>query len=207
MNSRSQPEHPHQLPQEADRQSEDGIAHGSADGRRTFLAVVTALFAGAATILVPLISGILFLASPLRRSARSPEDDADANGFIPIALSASSLPTDGTPRAACVRRDCDDAWNHLPSRAVGTVWVHKDSEGEVVAHSSICPHLGCAVEFRPAERDFACPCHNSAFSLDGARQNAIPPRDLDRLEAKVVEDVIWVRYQNFRGGIPEKVAT
>jgi Rieske Fe-S protein len=79
-------------------------------------------------------------------------------------------------------------------------------EGGVEVFSSICPHLGCSVDFRAAQRDFFCPCHTSTFDLQGRRLNRIPPRNMDALEVRVEQDRIWIRYQRFRGGIPEKVA-
>ena len=181
------------------------------DGRRSFLTIAIALGAGAVSVLTPLVAGMLFLGGPLRRRAHSGSPDAgppDAGsageGFIRLDATPASLPADGTPLQVRVRADRIDAWNHLPTQSVGTVWARLDEGGKVVVFSSICPHLGCCVEYRGAQRDFSCPCHNSAFALDGTRRNAIPPRDLDTLESKVVEDAIWVRYQKFRGGIAEK---
>ena len=86
------------------------------------------------------------------------------------------------------------------------------ADGTPVA--SICPHLGCSVDFRPAEQDFFCPCHTSAFALDGKKTNEIPPRDMDSLEVSMrtngaddpAGQEIWVRYQKFRGATAEKIA-
>ena len=82
------------------------------------------------------------------------------------------------------------------------------------AFNVTCPHLGCAVEYRKTPVDhkpeFFCPCHTSAFQLNGEKKNQIPPRDLDSLETKVVkndkgENEIWVKYQEFRATLGEKV--
>jgi nitrite reductase/ring-hydroxylating ferredoxin subunit len=39
--------------------------------------------------------------------------------------------------------------------------------GEVRALSASCTHLGCQLQFRPAWRDFRCPCHSASFNLRG----------------------------------------
>ena len=97
-----------------------------------------------------------------------------------------------------------DAWNRYPQQPVGSIWLRRAADGEILAFNSICPHLGCSVDFRSAQSDFFCPCHLSHFNLDGQRQNKIPPRDMDRLETEVRDGKIWVKYQNFRGGVTEK---
>jgi Rieske Fe-S protein len=42
------------------------------------------------------------------------------------------------------------------------ILIHLDN-GQVVAYSSICTHAGCQVQFDPAGRDIACPCHGAVF--------------------------------------------
>jgi len=32
-----------------------------------------------------------------------------------------------------------------------------------------CPHLGCQLEYLPGSAQFRCPCHGSAFGMDGER--------------------------------------
>jgi Rieske Fe-S protein len=71
----------------------------------------------------------------------------------------------------------------------------------------VCPHLGCKVNYQPSEAHFHCPCHASTFGLDGVKINKIPPRDLDHLETKVQHGKVWVKYQDFRGGVAEKIPT
>ena len=48
------------------------------------------------------------------------------------------------------------------------VAAFRDDGGAVRAVSAVCTHLGCLVNFNPAERTWDCPCHGSRFTVDGA---------------------------------------
>ena len=54
----------------------------------------------------------------------------------------------------------------------------------MIALSSECPHLGCAVNLTADGKSFLCPCHTSAFDLEGTKKNAIPPRNMDRSQGR-----------------------
>ncbi|MFJ6416625.1 FAD-dependent oxidoreductase [Paeniglutamicibacter sp. NPDC091659] len=59
--------------------------------------------------------------------------------------------------------------------------VYKDIEGNVHAVSAVCTHLGCIVDFNPADTTWDCPCHGSRFATDGSVIQgpavvALPPR-------------------------------
>ena len=58
------------------------------------------------------------------------------------------------------------------------------------------------------ENEFLCPCHNAHFDLTGKRkdENSPSPRDLDTLDVEIRNGSdVWVKFQNFRTGIPNKV--
>ena len=46
--------------------------------------------------------------------------------------------------------------------------VARTDANTVVALSAVCTHAACDVSFAPSASDFQCPCHGSAFGLDGA---------------------------------------
>jgi menaquinol-cytochrome c reductase iron-sulfur subunit len=171
--------------------------------RRGFLAAAGAIGIGALITLTPLVSGIaLFLEPLLKRKAVFKGGDAD--GFLSVTR-VDDLPDDGTPLRFVLRADKLDAWNEFKDQAVGTVYLRKMPGNQIIAFNDTCPHLGCKVDFQESSQSFLCPCHASAFKLDGERMNHIPPRPLDTLETKIDSDgKIWVKYQEFQCGVEKK---
>jgi menaquinol-cytochrome c reductase iron-sulfur subunit len=171
--------------------------------RRGVLAGLAALVTGAAITLAPLSAGIMFALDPIRR--RRPRfQGADKEGYLPV-VDLNQLPTDGTPVRFTIRADLIDAWNLFKDRTIGTVYL-RNVENNVIAFTDVCPHLGCKINYQSSSQHFFCPCHASTFDLEGAKINEIPPRNMDSLPTKVEGGRVWVKYQDFRGGIHEKEA-
>lgn len=168
--------------------------------RRNFVAEMMAAGVGALAGIVPAVIGGLFFLDPLVRK----RNGGDGDGFIETDLVVDALPADGTPVRYTVRDDLVNAWNMFPDQPIGAAWLRRIQD-QVLAFSTVCPHLGCDVEHRAGEGDFYCPCHTSAFDLDGKPLNAIPPRGMDTLEATVKNGRIWLKYEQFRGATSEKV--
>lgn len=168
--------------------------------RRNFAAEIMAVAVGAVVGIVPAALGGLFFLDPLVRK----RDGGDSDGFIETDLVLDALPADGSPVRYTVRDDLVNAWNMFPDQPIGAAWLRRIQD-QVLAFSTVCPHLGCDVEHRAGEGDFYCPCHTSAFDLDGKPLNAIPPRGMDTLEATVKDGRIWLKYEQFRGATSEKV--
>lgn len=55
-------------------------------------------------------------------------------------------------------------------------------EGNLLALSQKCPHLGCRVPFCESSGRFECPCHGSIFDLAGEYVAGPAPRGMDRYE-------------------------
>lgn len=86
------------------------------------------------------------------------------------------------------------------------VWVVKHSETEVTVFSPICVHLGCHYNWNPQTQHFECPCHGSVYALDGKVIGGPAPRPLDTLPQKIEEGTLFVKWEEFRVGIPEKIS-
>jgi Rieske Fe-S protein len=72
----------------------------------------------------------------------------------------------------------------------------------------VCPHAGCFVDYLDARKSYLCPCHNSTFALDGKVNDpkSPSPRGLDELEVEVRDNSeVWVKFQNYRAGISQKI--
>ncbi len=118
-----------------------------------------------------------------------------------------------------------DAWTVYPAETIGRVWLVRqteasvpESEARVEALSSICPHLGCAVQLGKEGMSFLCPCHKAQFDLAGRRIARGPggeknpaPRGMDGLDCRVVQDGssgewwVEVQYATFEQGLTAKV--
>ncbi|MDA8387289.1 MAG: ubiquinol-cytochrome c reductase iron-sulfur subunit [Nitrospiraceae bacterium] len=85
------------------------------------------------------------------------------------------------------------------------VWVIRHAGGNVTVFSPICPHLGCHYKWDPATGHFECPCHGSVFTVNGKVIGGPAPRPLDTLPHKIENGALYVQWERFRVGIPQKV--
>ena len=56
-------------------------------------------------------------------------------------------------------------------------------EGQPRALNAVCTHLECTVEYRPAQGDIFCNCHNGVYDLNGRNVSGPPPRPLEVYKA------------------------
>jgi menaquinol-cytochrome c reductase iron-sulfur subunit len=135
------------------------------------------------------------------------------------------------PTQVVIRDVRRDAWTLHPDEVIGRVWLVRRDTDKVDAYSTICPHLGCSVNYVKDARLFICPCHNGTFLSNGQVKTDTlttnpAPRGMDALEVRLVEDpdpghavsdsaqaarktpdrLVEVKYQNFYQGMHEKVA-
>ena len=45
--------------------------------------------------------------------------------------------------------------------------AYRDNDGVLYVVNTTCTHMGCELNWNPAERTWDCPCHGSRFSYDG----------------------------------------
>lgn len=169
--------------------------------RRGFLKRAGAILLGGLTMLFPVAAGLTVFTDPLRRRKFA------ATGAIQVA-SLNALPQDGVPRKFPVITSHVDAWNKLPAVPVGAVYLRRTGENKVQAFNVVCPHFGCFVDYKPEQKGYLCPCHNSMFALDGRISDPKSPsrRGLDELEVEIRNGTeVWVKFQNFRAGVAEKI--
>lgn len=185
--------------QRNDPSSSSGPANAdSADSsRRGFLtAGIGLLGAGlAATAVAPALG---LFAHPLRHPTTTGSDDFIFAGKLDLFAEASDEPV-----KVDLYADKVDAWNRVVEVKVGSAWVIERG-GKLVAYSTVCPHLGCGIDFDASKSKFLCACHKSWFSLDGVVEDGPSPRGLDELEVDVDEKQLAIRYQRFKQGTSEK---
>ncbi len=169
--------------------------------RRDFYRLGT-IALGSLAALVLAVPGVAYLLDPLRKTTKQGD-------FLPLAK-LSELKV-GVPKAVSIIEEHQDAWVNYPKEPIGSVWLIRQLEGAkepVLAFTTTCPHLGCAVNLSADGTSFYCPCHTSSFDFNGKRLNNIPPRGMDALEVQLSADPDpWVRvkFQRFRSQTEEKI--
>ncbi len=185
--------------------------HAAPDNRRSFLTIVMAIVAGTAAMVTPLAAGVATFLTPLFRKRSSSN--------VRVAL-LDQTPDDGVPRYFSVIADHDDAWTRYPAQRLGAVYLIRSKGAKApIAFTAKCPHAGCFIGYTPGASEFQCPCHTSAFNLDGTRVRGdaeVAPRGMDELKVelreaqaddgtKVVE--VWVDFVDFETGRKERIPT
>jgi Rieske Fe-S protein len=169
--------------------------------RRDFYRFATSILNGLMGLSLAL-PAVAYLFTPFRKKGRD-------GGFEPLTR-LKQLKV-GVPRSFAIIEQRQDAWVKYPAEPVGSVWLIRQPDGKqpaVIAFTSECPHLGCAVNLTADGKDFLCPCHTSSFDLEGAPRNSVPPRPMDRLDVEISDGVdpeVRVKFQRFRTLSQEKI--
>ena len=146
---------------------------------------------------VAAIPGLGFLGHPLRHPTVS-------GGEEPLRVAAAADVKPGVPLKVDVIGARRDGWLRLPRVKLGACWLLRGADGNLKAFSTVCPHLGCSVDWSDETRKFECPCHGSVFEAAGRCIAGPAPRPLDELELTVVGDDVQVRYRRFRVSTDKK---
>jgi cytochrome b6-f complex iron-sulfur subunit/menaquinol-cytochrome c reductase iron-sulfur subunit len=110
---------------------------------------------------------------------------------------------EGEPKRVALVADHRDAWTLEKDVELGAAWLERRGDA-VIAWSTTCPHLGCAVVRDAQGAGFNCPCHDSAFDAEGRRLTGPSPRALDALATRIDGGFVMIEFQRFRQGTPEK---
>jgi len=184
---------------EATPESKQGSGSDGDEGRRTFLKLgVGGLGAGlAAIVIAPGLRAILW---PLQDDVKV---SSGGDEFVVVGRRAAFGPK---PVKVDIYADRVDAWSRTKDVKIGSAWVI-EVDGELRAFSTVCPHLGCAVDYDVKLDKFKCPCHDSLFSLDGTVESGPSPRSLDALEHEGQRDgkLLAIRYERYKQGVEDKV--
>lgn len=71
-------------------------------------------------------------------------------------------------------------------------------DGELLALSNVCPHLGCKVHWDGVNQQFLCPCHQGAFDKNGlaiAGPPAAEGKNLNRYDLKLEGDAVYLKWE------------
>jgi cytochrome b6-f complex iron-sulfur subunit len=82
--------------------------------------------------------------------------------------------------------------NSVTAFVRGKFYLARLGDGGFLALSRTCTHLGCSVPWVEKEMKFACPCHGSAFGINGNVINAPAPRALDIYPITIENQIIKV---------------
>lgn len=174
--------------------SQGAGSEGADAGRRSVLKLgIGALGLGLAA--VPAAPALGYLLYPTGSKGQS------GRGFLAAGKRAAFAGE--APVRVDLYADKVDGWNKIPDVKLGSCWV-LEREGALHAYSTVCPHLGCAVDYDPESKKFKCPCHRSAFALDGTVEAGPSPRPLDALEVKEEDGLVTIRLERFRQGVAQK---
>lgn len=153
--------------------------HEEPQTRRTFYLAAINLLGGiiAAAVAIPAAAYLLI----------RPKNAAEG-GWSEVG-DFSELQT-GKPQEVLYERKRIDGWRKVTDKA--SVWLVKNGEHSVVAFNPACTHLGCAYHWDAGAKEFICPCHASAFSIDGKVLAGPAPRPLDRYLTKIEDGKISI---------------
>ena len=92
-----------------------------------------------------------------------------------------------------------DRWASFERKEV--IYIFRNDQ-DITVFSAICPHAACLI--RKNDEGFGCPCHKSSFASDGNVLTGPSPRSLDRLDTKLQDGRLYVKYEKFRSGTNAK---
>jgi menaquinol-cytochrome c reductase iron-sulfur subunit len=161
--------------------------------RRRFLKVATCTLGGGVGVVMA-APVVRFLVDPAGETTvtapTEPIDVGNLDGFVV---------GDDPKRVDLVAPVIKDAWIAAKNVVLGAAWIRRVGPDKLEAWSAVCPHLGCAIGWDPAQKNYLCPCHNSRFAPGGDMLTGPSKRGLDPLPIAVKDgrlQLTWVRFKN-----------
>ena len=215
------------MPDEPESENSEANAGDEPDRRKFIKGASCAI--GAAIGVVPMVAGVRVALNPLSEKSEGGETDflklaelSELELGVPKKYSIVSDKKDKWTRQRDVpigavyllktanksEKQENSSDENATSDANATETAKTAGKGEresVVAFNTVCPHLGCFIDYRSTEQDFFCPCHDSKFALDGSVEGGVSPRGMDELELEVRNATeVWVKYQRFKANTATK---
>lgn len=137
---------------------------------------------------------------PMLRMAVDPVLQTSEGGELKsVDLSVDDITSE--PQLVEWKIDQVDGW--YESEVTKSAWVFKDDNGDIIAHSPVCKHLGCNVTWEGSEDypdEYFCPCHDGRYYKDGTNVPGTPPlAPLDEYEYKVDNGMLYLGKAKPRG--------
>ena len=136
--------------------------------RRRFLARIAALFGGLAVL----------------------EAGWIATTFLGTRRKVNAAPAESAVRVAGPVERFEPG--SVTAFSEGHFYLARLDDGGFLALHRKCTHLGCTVPWNASERRFACPCHGSAFDIQGDVLSAPATRALDRFAVQIDNGIVKV---------------
>ena len=112
----------------------------------------------------------------------------------PSAEQGTLIPNDGSWRPVAALTQLSDG-QALPFSTGSIHGVLVNNAGVISALSAVCTHQGCLLRLDSAARLLRCPCHPTAFALNGSVTSShlpAPPPRLPKLQSRVRDGSIEV---------------
>ncbi len=147
-------------------------------GRRGILVVAVWSIGAAISTAVASILGLASIA-PLRQKGESHWMDAG-----PVNALSSK------PQRLAVAFQHRQGWSEESRTMI--YYAYTDTQGQPVAFSSQCPHLGCSVRWVDDRSSFECPCHGGTFDKNGSVVAGPPAQSLTRPQVKIEDSRLLI---------------
>ncbi len=160
--------------------------------RRWFLKTITLTIGTIAGLVlgIPFIGALIGRSNLIRKVAMARVTNL---GKLPL----------GQPERVNFLWQKEDAYVH--ETTVRSIWTIEHSASDVTVFSPICPHAGCYYNWDRQSNQFHCPCHGSVFSITGKVLGGPAPRPLDTLPHDIKGGELYVTWEEFKSGVPEKI--
>jgi cytochrome b6-f complex iron-sulfur subunit len=136
--------------------------------RRSFLNTLWAVLSFAA------LAGVAWVVLGFFRPRKERDREGQAGGIVPCG----SVDTFGA--------------GSVTAFPLGQFYLARVAEGGFLALSRKCTHLGCTVPWVEGKKQFACPCHASAYDITGNVVNGPASRALDLFQVSIENNVVMV---------------